>query len=208
MSKKLVYPALSVLAAAALALTGCAPSDSRSTPSAAATPAVTTPESTAAPAAPGLAVSQPWVKTAESGMTGAFGVIKNTSDTDITVTGASTPAARMVELHETVPGSNGAMQMQAKPGGFVIPAGGELKLEPGANHLMLMGLTGPITAGADVRFTLALAGGGSFEFAAVAKDFSGANENYVEEGGAGMQHGQPTGAAGSATPSAPSPTSK
>ena len=59
-------------------------------------------------------------------MTGGFGIIKNTTDADITVTGASTPAARMVELHETVAGPTGAMQMQAKQGGFVIPAGGEL----------------------------------------------------------------------------------
>ncbi|MGP4030772.1 copper chaperone PCu(A)C [Pseudarthrobacter sp. 1C304] len=196
MSKKLMYPAFSVLAAAALALTGCAPSAPTPAPPAAAAPAG---EPTSAPAV--LTVSQPWVKTAASGMTGAFGVIKNTSGADVTVTGASTPAARMVELHETIAGPTGAMQMQAKQGGFVIPAGGELVLEPGGNHLMLMGLTGPVTAGADVTFTLTLAGGGTLDFAAVAKDFSGANENYVE-GGAGMSHGQPSGS------SVPSSTSK
>ena len=199
MSKKHMYPALSVLAAAALALTGCAPSASAPAPSASA--AAATPASASA----GLAVSQPWVKAAPSGMTGGFGVIKNTSDADITVTGASTPAARMVELHETVAGSTGAMQMKEKDGGFVIPAGGELTLEPGANHLMLMGLAEPITAGTELTFTLALADGGTLGFSAVAKDFSGANENYVEEGDAGMSHGQPT---GSATSSAPTPTSK
>lgn len=191
MSKKLVYPTLSLLAAAALALAGCTPSASTPAPSPSAT--ATTPTKAAA----ALAVSQPWIKAAVSGMTGGFGVLRNTSDADITVTGASTPSARMVELHETAMGPNGAMQMQAKQGGFVIPARGELKLEPGANHLMLMGLTAPINAGADVTFTLELAGGGSFEFTAVAKDFSGANENYIEEEGAG-----------SATPSAPSSTSK
>ena len=72
---------------------------------------------------------------------------------------------------------------------------------------MLMGLTKPLTAGTDVTFTLTLAGGGSFEFTAVAKDFSGANEDYVEDEGAGMSHGQPSGA-GSATSPAPSSTSK
>ena len=200
MSKKFVSPALSVLAAAALALTGCGPSASTPAPSAAA--------ATPASASAALSVSRPWVKAAPSGMTGGFGVIKNTSDADVTVTGASTPAARMVELHETVAGSAGAMQMQEKDGGFVIPAGGELTLEPGADHLMLMGLAGPITAGTEVTFTLALAGGGTFEFPAVAKDFSGAKENYVEEGGAGMSHGQPAGTTGSATGSAPTPTSK
>lgn len=202
MSKKLMYPALSVLAAAALVLTGCAPSGSTPAPSASAAAA------TAASASPALSVSQPWVKAAPSGMTGGFGVIKNTSDADITVTGASTPVARMVELHETVTGSAGAMQMQERDGGFVIPAGGELTLEPGANHLMLMGLAEPITAGTEVTFTLVLADGGTFEFSAVAKDFSGANENYVEEGDAGMSHGQPSGTTGSATSSAPTPSSK
>ncbi|KIS25812.1 hypothetical protein TV39_19195 [Arthrobacter sp. SPG23] len=200
MSKKLVYPALSLLAAASLALTGCAPPASTPAPAAAAT--------APAKAAAALAVSQPWVKAAASGMTGGFGVLKNTSDADITVTGASTAAARTVELHETAMGADGAMRMQAKQGGFVIPARGELKLEPGANHLMLMGLTAPVTAGADVTFTLELAGGGSFDFTAVAKDFSGANESYVEEeGGAGMSHGQPS-STGSAPGSAPSSTSK
>lgn len=200
MSKKLVYPALSVLAAAGLALSGCAPSASTPAPASAAV-------ASTASASAALAASQPWVKAAPSGMSGGFGVIKNTSDTDVTVIGASTPAARMVELHETVAGSTGAMQMQAKQGGFVIPAGGELTLAPGANHLMLMGLAAPITAGTEVTFTLVLAGGGSFDLTAVAKDFSGANENYVEEGGAGMSHGQPS-TPGSAGSSAPAPSSK
>lgn len=201
MSKKFMYPSLFVLAAASLALTGCAPSSTSPAPSASAAVA-----SAPATATPALAVGQPWVKAVPSGMTGGFGVIKNTSDAEITITGASTPAAKMVELHETVAGPTGALQMQAKQGGFVIPAGGELALEPGANHLMLMGLAAPITAGTEVTFTLALAGGGSFEFTAVAKDFSGANENYVEEGGAGMSHGQHSTSGGAASP-APS-TSK
>ncbi|MDV2981583.1 UNVERIFIED_CONTAM: copper chaperone PCu(A)C [Actinomycetes bacterium ARC8] len=196
MSKNPVYPALSLLAAAAVALTGCAPAASTQTPAAS---AVVDSSDTDA-----LAVSQPWVKAAASGMTGGFGVITNTSDADITITGGSSPAARTVELHETVTAPTGAMQMQAKEGGFVIPAGGELRLEPGANHLMLMGLTEPVTPGAEVTFTLELAGGGSIDFTAVAKDFSGANENYVEEG-TGMSHGQPSGSA--ATSSAPAPAS-
>ncbi|WP_346958691.1 copper chaperone PCu(A)C [uncultured Arthrobacter sp.] len=198
MSKKFTYPGLSVLAAASLALTGCAPSASTSAPSA---PVTATPASAA-----GLTVSQPWVKAAASGMTGGFGVIKNTTGADVTVTGASTPAARKVELHETVAGASGGMQMRPKEGGFVIPAGGELRLEPGANHIMLMGLTAPVTAGSEVTFTLALAGGGTLTFTALAKDFSGANENYVE----GKDPGMPSGASatGGASSPAPSSTSK
>lgn len=197
MSKKFIFPSLSVLAAASLALTGCAPSASTPVPSA---PVTATPASAA-----GLTVSQPWVKATASGMTGGFGVIKNTTGADVTVTGASTPAARKVELHETVAGASGGMQMRAKEGGFVIPAGGELRLEPGANHIMLMGLTEPVPAGAEVTFTLALAGGGTLTFTALAKDFSGANENYVEGEDPGMSSGaSSTGGAGSPAPSSTS----
>ena len=85
----------------------------------------------------------------------------------------------MVELHETVANDSGEMVMQPKEGGFVIPAGGTLTLEPGANHIMLMGLAKPIVAGDEVSFTLTFADGSTYTFTAPAKDFTGANENYV-----------------------------
>ncbi|WP_445155690.1 copper chaperone PCu(A)C [Arthrobacter sp. Hor0625] len=205
MNTNITYPALTLLAAAALALSGCAasaPAPGQSATGAASQAAAGQAGASQAGAVDGLAVSQPWVKAAASGMTGAFGVIRNTTGADITVTGASTPAARMAELHETVAGASGGMQMRAKEGGFVIPAGGELKLEPGANHVMLMGLTGPVKAGDEITFTLELAGGGTFTFTALAKDFRGANENYVE-GDSGMIGHQPSsGSTASPSPSA------
>ena len=81
------------------------------------------------------------------------------------------------------------MVMREKDGGFVIPAGGKLALEPGANHIMLMGLSGPLTAGSDVTFTLTFSDDSTYEVTAPVKDYSGANENY--EGGEeheGMDH--------------------
>jgi copper(I)-binding protein len=51
--------------------------------------------------------------------------------------GASTDAADSVELHETTLGDDGTMGMQAMDG-VDLPAGGELVLEPGAYHLMLI----------------------------------------------------------------------
>lgn len=157
-----------VLAAAALALAGCAQgSNPASSASASAT------QNAAA-----LTVSDPWVKAADTGMSAAFGTIRNTTDKDVTVVSATTPASRMVELHETVMGANGAMQMQAKQGGFVIPAKGELTLEPGGNHIMLMGLAKPVLAGDEVSFELKTSDGGTVAFTAQGKDFTGANENY------------------------------
>ena len=38
---------------------------------------------------------------------------------------------------------SGAMQMQPKADGFTVPAGGTHVLQPGGDHVMLMGLDGP-----------------------------------------------------------------
>jgi len=97
---------------------------------------------------------------------------------DVTIVSAETTAASMIELHETVANDAGDMVMQEKQGGFVVPAGGSIALAPGANHMMLMGLTGPLAAGEENTFTLTLDDGSSFEFTAPVKDYSGANETY------------------------------
>lgn len=169
MSKKSFYPVLPVLAAAVLALAGCAQGGA---PASSASAPVT--QNAAA-----LTISEPWVKAADSGMSAAFGTIRNTTDKEVTIVSASTPASPMVELHETVMDANGTMQMQAKQGGFVIPAKGELTLEPGGNHIMLMGLTKPALAGDEISFELKTSDGGTVDFTARGKDFTGANENYT-----------------------------
>lgn len=51
--------------------------------------------------------------------------------------GASTDVAASVELHETTMGDDGTMGMQPVEG-LDLPAGGELVLEPGGYHLMLV----------------------------------------------------------------------
>lgn len=51
--------------------------------------------------------------------------------------GAATDAAASVELHETAMGDDGTMGM-APVDGLDLPAGGELVLEPGGYHLMMI----------------------------------------------------------------------
>lgn len=157
---------LVVVAAASLLLAGCA------------APAA---EAPAAVESDSVTITDAWVKSADEGMSAAFGILSNHGDADVTVVSASTEASPMVELHETVMNDSGEMIMQPKEGGFVIPAGGTLALEPGGNHIMLMGLAAPIKAGDEVGFTLTFSDGSTYTFTAPAKDFSGANENY--EGG-------------------------
>jgi len=126
-------------------------------------------------------VEDAWVKTAEAGMSAAFGIVRNDGHHDVTLVSATSPAAGRIELHETVM-TGGAMQMQEKSGGFEIAMGERLVLEPGAGHLMLMGLTAPIVAGDEVEFTLTFSDGEEVTFTAPAKDYSGANEEYVGDG--------------------------
>jgi len=163
--------ALVLLAAAAL--TGCSSAAEAESPSA------------SAPAAETVTVTDAWVKTADSGMSAAFGVIENTGDDDVVVTAATTDAAEMIELHETVENEAGELIMREIDGGFTIPAGGELTLEPGGNHLMLMGITGPIAAGDEVGFTLTFSDDSTLDIAAPAKDYAGANETYEGDGDTG-----------------------
>lgn len=158
--------ALAATAALLLALTGCAGT------------ATAEPSATTAPEADSITIEDAWVKTAEKGMSAAFGTIENTGDTDVVIVGASTAASPMIELHETVEDDSGAMVMRQKEGGFVIPAGDHLHLEPGGNHIMLMGLADPIVAGDEVTFTLEFEDGSTLEFTAPGKDYEGANETY------------------------------
>lgn len=165
-----------LVAVSLLALTGCA--------------ATTAPaESESAPAGDSITIEDAWVKSAEEGMSAAFGTLTNTGTDDVTVVSAETAASSMVELHETVENEAGEMVMREIEGGFVIPAGGTLLLEPGASHIMLMDLAAPLQAGAEVTVTLTFSDDSTYEFTAPVKDYSGANENY-EDGDEheGMDH--------------------
>ncbi len=124
-----------------------------------------------------LTISEQWVKAAPTGMTAAFGVLTNKGSKPIHIVAASSPAAGRTEIHEVVP-VNGAMKMQQKPGGLVVPAGRSITLKPGGDHIMLFDLPKPITAGQDVTVTLKLEDGSTIDFTAQARDFPGANEKY------------------------------
>lgn len=155
---------VAIAAAALIILTGCS--------------AETAPPEATPAAADVIAVEDAWVKAADAGMSAAFGTLVNNGTEDITVVSASSPASAEVELHETVADESGAMIMRPREGGFTIPAGGTLALEPGGSHIMLMGLNGPIKAGEEVSLTLVFADGSTYDIVAPAKDYSGANENY------------------------------
>ena len=125
-----------------------------------------------------LEVTDPWVKASDEGMTAAFATLTNIGDTELVVTAARTEAAGRAELHETVENADGSMAMQAREGGFVIPAGGHLMLAPGGEHIMLMDLAKPLEPGEAVAIDLTLADGSTLTFEATVKAFDGADEKY------------------------------
>lgn len=135
--------------------------------------------------AEGLTLVDPWVKAAEEGMTSAFGTLTNATGRALQLISASTPSAGMVELHETTGDGSGGMSMQEKEGGFPVPDGGELVLEPGGDHLMLMDLAAPLRPGDEVELTLQCEDGTELVVTATVKDFAGAQEHYEPEGSAG-----------------------
>lgn len=170
---------LTGLTLATLSMVGCS-SGSTTAEESSAAPSAAVPSASASDAASSacpLTVTDAWVKAVDTGMTGAFGVVANASDADVVITAATTTAAGTTELHETV--DNGGTMAMQPVNQLDVPATGTLTLEPGGNHIMLMNVPAPITPGQDVVITLTCDGGGTAEFTAQAKTYTGANETYV-----------------------------
>ena len=147
-----------------------------------ATTATSTPAASAAKGsgqAASVTISDPWVKAVDTGMTGAFFVLKNTGSTPIHLLSASSPISPMVQMHETVMGTGGAMAMQEKKGGFTIAAGGSHEFKPGGDHVMFMGVNAALKSGTTLTFTLAFEDGSSLPVTAEVRTFTGAKETYV-----------------------------
>jgi copper(I)-binding protein len=97
-------------------------------------------------------VGQPWVRgTVEAQKsTGAFMTLS--SDKPVSLVSVSSPAAKMVEIHQ-MKMDNNVMTMQAVNKIEVLP-GKPAELKPGGYHVMLMGLVKPLSKGDSVALTL------------------------------------------------------
>jgi copper(I)-binding protein len=84
----------------------------------------------------------------------AFMEIRNTGDMDDRLIAAASDIAQKVELHTHISDANGVMQMVEVEEGFPIPAGGNHLLKRGGDHVMFMGLNGPMNEGDTVTVTL------------------------------------------------------
>jgi copper(I)-binding protein len=106
----------------------------------------------ALPAFAQIAVADPWVRGTVAGQkaTGVFMQLKSATDTALV--GASSPVARIVEIHE-MKMDGGVMKMSAIDK-LPLPAGKSVELKPGGYHVMLMDLTQELKEGQSVPMTL------------------------------------------------------
>ena len=151
--RSLAAPAL----ASALLLSGCAAADSGTQ-------------------AESITVHDAWVKAAGSDMTAAFARLTNAGSDEARLLSATSPASSSVEIHEVVDNT-----MQTKTDGLRIPAGGEVELQPGADHLMLIDLHTPLVPGTDVEIVATFEDGSRLPITAQVRDFPGADEQYAPE---------------------------
>ena len=124
-----------------------------------------------------IKVTEPWARA--SSMMAAAGAaymkIENAGSAADALVGAASPAAKTVEVHETVamesemPAASDGMGMESPmpsegtDGGMMgmrpiarleIPAGGSVELKPGSYHIMLIGLNQELKPGDKIEITL------------------------------------------------------
>jgi len=123
----------------------------------------------------GIQVTGAWARNsaAVTGAGAAYLVVQNTGPTADALVGASSPASKTVEMHETkiiesAAPSAGASMMPSASGGMSsgpmmgmvpvsrieVPAGGSVELKPGSYHLMLLNLVADLKAGDTIEITL------------------------------------------------------
>ena len=98
-------------------------------------------------------VEAAWARPTVSGQSGGGGFLKITGGSaNDRLLSASAGVSKMAELH-TMEMDGDVMRMRPVDG-IAIPAGATVELKPGGNHVMFMGLTQTLKAGA--RFPLTL----------------------------------------------------
>ena len=109
-----------------------------------------------APAFAEIEVHDPYARAASAmSKTGAaFMVIHNHGGAPDRLIAASSDAAARVELHTHEEDANGVMRMIHVEEGFELPTDGEILMERGGKHVMLMGLTDALEHGETVSVTL------------------------------------------------------
>ena len=114
-----------------------------------------------AAAADNVSVQDPYVRLAppNAPATGAFMVIKNNGDKDVKVLKADNPVSKVTELHTHLH-EGGVMKMRPVAA-IEVKAKGQVALQPGGLHVMMIDLKAPMKEGDVVPITLTFDDGSS-----------------------------------------------
>ena len=108
----------------------------------------------AAPAGPQIECHDAWGRPSpkKAGAGAVYVVIENKGRETDRLIGATSPAAKTVELHESFMDDD---VMKMRPvAGLDIPAGGMVELKPGSYHIMLIDLAEAVQVGSTIPVTL------------------------------------------------------
>ena len=144
---------------------------------------VASPPPTAAPVSGQLTVAGVMARPAPlAGGNGAvYLTVLNGLDQDVQLLSVSSPAADVVELHETVD-ENGVMRMMPRPEGFTVAVGWRVELKPGGKHVMLIGLAQPLNTGDTVDLLLSFDNGATIALTAPVAEMSGDMPDMTDMG--------------------------
>lgn len=111
-----------------------------------------------------LEIGHPWSRATLPGAKVAAGylTVKNNGTEADRLIAVESRISQKAEIHEMAV-TDGVMTMRPVAGGLEIPAGGEVKLEPGSFHLMFIGLKEPAVEGVKFPGTLTFEKAGRVE---------------------------------------------
>ena len=125
---------------------------------------------------PTIQVDHVWSRAAAAGGTGVVYLTVTDSGTADRLTGAASPVAAAVELHETI-NDNGVVKMRPVAS-LPVEAGQTLTLAPGGYHIMLMGLNHALTAGESFPVTLNFEKAGQVAATATVRQAAGGSMDH------------------------------
>lgn len=120
-----------------------------------------------------ITVSEPWARetAASAKVGGSYMVISNSGDQADRLIAGTSPAASRIELHTHIKDGD-VMRMREVEGGIEIPANGVATLAPGNLHVMLIGLTEPLSEGSQFPVTLTFEQAGEITITVDVKDIA------------------------------------
>ena len=101
-----------------------------------------------------IAITNAWVRATigQATVTAAYATINNTGNENDRLIGIHAESTAKTELHRTSTGDGGVMRMRPIQN-LDLPAGAEVVLRPGADHLMLVGVERTLRVGDSLTLT-------------------------------------------------------